>query len=375
MRHPFLLSIFFFAVFCFTACRSDSKTHEAAHTNGSNQTSDTTASLSATQAPVSFTTNLDNVRLREKPGLEGKELLRLPLGTTVYDAREVSDFTTSLNLRGVSFNEPWLKVKTETGITGWIYGGALTFSLESGDAVMELLMQRRLTGIFGQDLSAAIEKYRRHYKGISTAAELSVNYDEGIALRDKMVEMLRQKIEIAYPDLPDLFWLREAMPPFVPQLVREGTEYYLFYDFKAFSRKAAQTVSPEDDEMAQIFLKAYRADSIEYFYPAWFLQISDEGGYTLLGRGIHLDILEHLDTLHHRTDLFSKPIATLKNAIVEDITAAHPAYWESKQKVINELKQIIIKRFDLLSSQDMVALETRLKMLKEAKKNNITFDL
>ncbi|MBK6950278.1 MAG: SH3 domain-containing protein [Haliscomenobacter sp.] len=62
-----------------------------------------------------FTVNVDGLQLRAAPGPEGKVIRGLQLGERLTDLGEVSDFTTAVQLRGIAFNEPWLKVKTERG--------------------------------------------------------------------------------------------------------------------------------------------------------------------------------------------------------------------------------------------------------------------
>ena len=36
-------------------------------------------------------------------------------------------FTEKINLRGTTYDEPWLKVQTQEGQIGWVYGGGVKF--------------------------------------------------------------------------------------------------------------------------------------------------------------------------------------------------------------------------------------------------------
>jgi hypothetical protein len=325
--------------------------------------------------PLVFTTNIDNLRLRDQPGTEGKELVRLPLGTKVFDTGEISEFTTPLKLRGISFDEPWIKVTTEQGVSGWIYGGALNYALNPKNPEAEVLLQKRLNGFFGQDIAGAIQKYRQNYNNTNTAAQFAIVYEEGLALRKRLVDRLEEKIEVDYEELPDLFWLKEAMPGYVPELVAEGTMYHLFNDYKQFQQKAKHTNGSEDDEMAGLFFLIYQLDSVEHFYPAYFMQTWDYGGNSLLGKGIHTKVLDKMDSLVKQNSPFDKTITDLKNELVLDITNQEvTGYWESEEAVIRELKTIIKKNYFVFTKEDNVALEARLKMIMNAKANKIEFN-
>ncbi len=358
-------------LFLFVACRNDKPSEDA--TNKEVKPTEAIEKNSPIQKPLIFTTNLDNLRLRDQPGKEGKELARLPIGTKVFDTGEVSEFTTPLKLRGVNFDEPWIKIKTAQGISGWIYGGGLSFNLEADNPATQTMMQKRLIGLFGKSLADDVESYRRNYNNATTAEQFAKVYDEGIILREYFVRLIEEKIEVNHNQLPDLFWLKQAMPGYIPQLAAEGTIYYLFNDYKQFQQKALNTTGKEDDEMAELFFLVHKGDSIEHFFPAWFLQTWDYGGHSLLGKGIHSELLNELDGLNERTTIFSKPINDLKNQLIKDITEQHSAYWEPKEKVRKELGEIISSQYKLFTKEDLVLLEARQKMMEKPAENKIEF--
>ncbi|MFK7809873.1 MAG: SH3 domain-containing protein [Saprospiraceae bacterium] len=324
--------------------------------------------------PIVFTTNLDNLRLRDQPGTEGKEIARLPLGTKVYDTGEVSDFTTSLKLRGVKFDEPWIKIKTAQGLSGWIYGGGLSYNLDPNNPAAQALMQKRLAGLFGSAIAEDIENYTVNYNNASTSAGFAKVYDQGVALRDRFVELLEKKVEVNHENPADLFWLKQAIPGYVPQLAAEGTIYYLFNDYRQFEQKAKSTSGKEDDEMAQLFYMVHKGDSVEYFYPSWFMQTWDYGGHSLLGRGTHTAVLQELDRLNQESEYFAKPIRDIKEKLITDITEQYSAYWEPKEKVLKELANIIAADYNVFTKEDKVTLETRMNMMESPKENKIEFN-
>ncbi|MFT4666438.1 MAG: hypothetical protein ACI8YQ_005131 [Polaribacter sp.] len=366
-------NILFFFCLSLMACRNDKTTDASTATDEAIETASSAEKSSPTTEPLVFTTNLDNLRLRDQPGKDGKELARLSIGTKVYDTGEVSEFTTPLKLRGVNFDEPWIKIKTAQGISGWIYGGGLSFNLEADNPVAQVMMQKRLVGLFGKSLADDVESYRQNYNNAATAEAFAKVYDEGIVLREYFVDLIGEKIEVNHDQLPDLFWLKQAMPGYIPQLAAEGTIYYLFNDYKQFQQKALSTSGKEDDEMAELFFQVHKGDSIEHFYPAWFMQTWDYGGHSLLGKGIHSELLDELDRLNTKSDFFPKPINKLKNQLVYDITEQQSAYWESKEKVRAELDKIISRQYKLFTKEDLVLLEARQKMMENPEENKIEF--
>ena len=68
---------------------------------------------------------VNNLRLRESSSSTSKIIKELSEGDALEYLNEKSDFTQKVNLRGTQFDEPWLKVKTETGEIGWVYGGGV----------------------------------------------------------------------------------------------------------------------------------------------------------------------------------------------------------------------------------------------------------
>lgn len=325
-----------------------------------------------TSAVTRLTTNLDEVRLREAPGEDGKVLRSLPKGAVLYDLGEVSDFTTKVQLRGIQFDEPWLKVRTEDGTEGWVYGGALNFGMQDATKLANLLMEKRLQTLFGKQLADNIKAYRIDYQNIKSASDLALAYRKGISLRDTMAILMQDRITVSDPsEVPDLFWLKETMPGFVSQLVAEGTAYYLFWNYKQLITKAKATTETPDDDFVQLAVALFPEDSVEYFYPAWFLQTWDYGGSSLLGRGTHLALLKKMDETLQKSDLFASEIKDWKQLLINDITDASVNYWESSEKIKKELDDIISLNFNILTEADKIALATRRKQFEKPTENKI----
>ncbi|MEM9991075.1 MAG: SH3 domain-containing protein [Bacteroidota bacterium] len=71
---------------------------------------------------------IDGMNLRDKPTLKSGIIQKLPLYEQVYFMDETSEFTQKLDLfEGVTTDEPWIKVQTKEGKTGWLYGAGVHF--------------------------------------------------------------------------------------------------------------------------------------------------------------------------------------------------------------------------------------------------------
>ncbi|MFN7117286.1 MAG: SH3 domain-containing protein [Saprospiraceae bacterium] len=313
------------------------------------------------------------MRLRDAPGENAKVILALPKGTILYDLGEVSDFTTKILLRGIEFDDPWLKVRTEDGTEGWVDGGALNFTMDDASKLTNLLINKRLVSLFGQALADSMVAYRQHFNAVKSAADMAQTYREGTALRDAVVGVMDNKITVNDPnELPDLFWLEQAMPGFVTQLVAEGTAYYLFWDYKKILQKVNNTVDTPDNDFVQLAIMLFPEDSVEYFYPAWFLQTWDYGGSSLLGRGVHQQLLQKMDEALQKSDLFAPEIRRWKTLLLNDITQPDVNYWEKQEKILAELDTILVKNYPILTAADKIALQTRRKQFENPSANGIS---
>lgn len=318
--------------------------------------------------------NIDGLRLRDAPGEDGRVIRELSRGDVLYDLGEVSSFTTPIRLRGIQFDEPWLKVAAADRAEGWVYGGALHFTMRQPTELAQLLMRKRLQTFFGPDKAGSIEHYRQAFYAIEHTEDFVRLFRRGQSLRDTLVAMLESRIEVGpVEQLPDLFWLEEALPGFVPQLVAEGTAYYLFTDFRDFGKVAAATPGREDDAFVSFCLQVFPEDSIEYFFPAWTIQTWDYGGHSLLGRGVHHRLLREMDHLLAASDHFAAELHSIKMDLLNDITRPDVTYWEPQEKVMAEMDSILAADYGFLTPSDRIALRTRREQFAEPEKHGIEF--
>lgn len=352
----------------FWSCQSDSKEEETTATPEVENPIESTEEGEQT----TFIVNIDRLRMRETAGEKGKVIKELEKGAVLIDEGEVSDFTTRIKLRGITFDEPWLKVSTEDNTVGWIYAGAIHLGTTPDSKVAKILREKRLINLFGQEGADRMRSYRVDFHTTQTAAELLDVYQRGRKIREDFVDQLEDKIDAYNAQVqPDLFWLEEALPGFVPQLVAEGTVYYLFEDYRQWIKKAKATKELVDDQFVEFKIQAFPMDSIEYFFSAWQIQTWDYGGSSLLGRGFHFALLKEADRLVQGQHPLSSEVLEVKKSIIEDILQPSNTFWESKDKVLIEMDNILQADFSILDKNDRIALQARREQFNEPEANEI----
>ena len=70
---------------------------------------------------------IDGLKIRSDPSLEGTVIEQLPLYATVFFMNEVTDSTQKINLGRAIADEPWVKVKSNKGSIGWVYGAGVHY--------------------------------------------------------------------------------------------------------------------------------------------------------------------------------------------------------------------------------------------------------
>jgi len=80
---------------------------------------------------------IDKLKLRKEPTLKGAVIAELKLFDRVYFLDEMTDSTTQVNLGYEIADEPWVKVKTMKGRTGWVYGAGVHYAKKKRSGVLE----------------------------------------------------------------------------------------------------------------------------------------------------------------------------------------------------------------------------------------------
>ncbi|MEM9917539.1 MAG: SH3 domain-containing protein [Bacteroidota bacterium] len=375
--HFSILSFALGTMMALSACQTDATDAENTKAPAVQQTeSEQVVENPSSSSNQQWVIALDKFRLRDKAGQEGAVLTQLAEGVIVEHMGEVSDFKDRIKLRSILYDEPWIKVKTAAGTEGWAFAGGLLPMQGNQTPLARELMNGRLIQIFGAQLAGRIEAYRQEIEAAKTSDQLALAYRNGLQLCEKLSVVLQDRFEIIDANAPNLFWLEQAIPAYIVQLVAEGTMYQLFNDYKKWQPLAAATEGEEDDAFVQFCQQAHAQDSVENFFYAWFLQTWDYGGSSLLGQGIHLKTLEAMDKAWTAGPQFHPEISKIKQDWMQDITVDVSAediggYWEDKEKIITEMDQILAGNFQVLTKEDRVALEVRRKMFDNPSANKI----
>lgn len=317
---------------------------------------------------------VDLGRLRDAPSPEGNILSQLEKGARLQDLGQVSGQTTRIQYGTEKFDEPWLQVRQADGQTGWIYAREVAPSGPTS-VLTQFRQNKQLQSIFGAAAYQGLQEFQSLWNEANTEDQLAKAYHEGSVLRDTLSSFLEKK-SYSYTDspLPDLFWIGNYIPGYVPQLVAEGTVYYLFHDYDQWLQEARKSRGQQDDRFFTLMVKCFPQDSIEYFFPAWEMQTWDYGGHSLLGRGIAYEILSTIEQIQPQTPLFSKDLQALKDQILNSITQPDIHFWEPDTLVTRELDAIIQANWRIFTVTDRIALKTRRQQLDSAAVHGIRFN-
>lgn len=332
--------------------------------------------VKTSQGAFQFITTVDNLQLRTAPNTTAAIIDSLANNVILIGLGETSEEISNIRLRGISYKEPWQRVKTASGKIGWVFGGGLNIATPSPKSSEQSnFLQTRLVGVLGATLAEEIQTYRTNYHKITSCTDLASTYRHGLKIRDSIVQILHNTTEVVDPVEPaNLDWLVQAMPGFKTQLVAEATKFHLFADYQEFNKKSIETPGKEDDTFIGLNLNIYPSDSIEHFYPSWFVQTWDYGGHSLLGTGKHFSIFQHINELQAITPIFNPELSTIKTSLLNDLTAEWITYWESKSAIQKELSQIIKSNLSCLSPEEKLLLQQRLIAFDNPELNNISLN-
>lgn len=70
---------------------------------------------------------INGLNVRTGPSLKNRVITRLPLYEPVIFTGEVTDSLYTIDLGNISPTEPWVKIRTEDGKEGWVYGAGVSY--------------------------------------------------------------------------------------------------------------------------------------------------------------------------------------------------------------------------------------------------------
>ena len=344
--------------------------------DGSNE-SERTIQLLSQDTITRMVVTMDNLRLRAAPGTNQEMVAELKQGAELETTGAISPLKTSQMISGIEREEPWVEVKTDDGATGWIFGGGVKVEGAQNTPVASVLRKERLSSFFGPEKTRQILQYRTDFYSVENPRDFENVFIRGTILRDSLVETMGNKIEIFnHENLPDLSWIEDAMPGFTSEMIAEGTRYYLFQDYGKMRVWAKSTSAEEDDAFFEFMTFVNADEDLEGFYPVWFEQAWEHGGYSLLGEGKHLSVLTRMEKLMETQKLFRNPNLKLKMKLLKDIlNSPTGAYGASAEKITEEIDAIISADFKILSKAEKANLALRKKHFLEPAKFGLKLDL
>ena len=319
-----------------------------------------------------LTVALDQTALRESPGEKSRSVRLLKKGERLSDLGAVGPFESVVQFDGKKRQAPWLQVQTADGTTGWLFAGAVV----PADLRYDWLLQKRLLCYFGPALTARRNELAVPLRDVPDEATFAARLRANTALRDTLTQVLAHRPEPGEADiLLDFTWLAEAVPGFVYQQVADGTQPWLFADYRHWLRLTQQTEGTQDDRYLAACCTAFPADSIESFFSAGKIQLSDRAAASRLGEGQHLKMLQAIDQALAAGPLFAPELAAQKAQVLEDIFGKNTRYWQPKEKIVSELGKILKAPLRCLSDRDRSELSLRLAMFEQPEANGIQVDL
>ncbi len=302
------------------------------------------------------------VQLQAEPGTKGVVLRALRAGEIVRDLDESSDFMSAITAGKTILQGPWVRVEASDGKIGWVFGAALT--PEMGDAG-EWFSHKKLDCVFGRDLTHAAIGWSNSMENAQSDRDFAETLPAGLAFQNEWNGALARRRERAEAGFsPEYFWLNEALPGFIVQQVGLEKQPHLFVDWRHFRQIAAETTGDEDDFFTETCLRAWPTDSIESFFPVWKMPTSADSACSNLGAGFHLKFLGNLNVAFDRCPNFSGELARLKDLVLEDIVDKNACFWQPRDLVVAELRQILAAELPCILEADRTALASQLSILE-----------
>lgn len=314
------------------------------------------------------------ISLTTEPLVGAPSVASLRGGAMLYFLGEISENADVLELQGTLRESPYLKVQTGTGKTGWIFAGALSWDTSACPRLVRMLGVRRAEQFLGKNILEKISRAKKTFESVRSQEDFARAFREAADLQKDLAVLLNEKRRTAPPDaLPDWFWVNDSLRGLLLQNSLDGQAFEVYRDFQVWETLARHSTGTADDQLIRAYLMAFPEDSIEFEYPAWRILADEHHAQSLLGRGIHLAVLRHLDASLLADGLFRRELMLLKQNIIDDIANAD-AFWESPEKVLAEFDAIVKDGISLLDTNDYLVLGVRRNQLVEYKKHGISMN-
>ena len=158
---------------------------------------------------------VDKLRLRAKPDTKSGVIKELSEGEALVFTGEKTDFSQKVNLRGVMYDEPWMKVITGDDQEGWVYAGGVKLYQQTTDKsrspydqcfqLLELGNKKQFDNCVQKVKEAQLKKYSAYVKPDSRGYEIHLLSGEKLTLLDNDPSSLGKNTSLDfrayYPEL------------------------------------------------------------------------------------------------------------------------------------------------------------------------------
>jgi hypothetical protein len=325
--------------------------------------------------PVLLTVRTAEAPVHERPDFEAAVVASYQQGDSLTFTNRITQQHSSRLLEGFTYKEPWLRVILPNQEIAWVYGATVNFDAQLQPALAELVLYPRVAALFGSSLAQQIGIYQKEQTTNHSMPGFRTLYSRAQNIKDSL-ELYLNHFMTTNPAAAntDFFWLNELLDGLLLHYIPEQKKYYLFRDLKVWQTLSHQTPAPADDAFVEVLLAAYPSDSISYYYYGWQLPLEEKGFCSLLGSGIHAQVLAKLDSALDSNSYFLPELQDLQQALLDDITTANH-YWMPQSAVQQELQQILEKNYAFLNRGNLIALKTKLSFLQEPDKHALVLNL
>jgi len=263
-------------------------------------------------------------QLKEKPDVDSKTLAVLQSGDSLYLSGEVSKHRSRLSIGGEDYKRAWLFARTKQGEAGWVHGAAVAEHLP---------LALQLKSYFEPATARACQQYISAFQSAGEGASVLATLQQAHQLQATLSK--EPGLQTSLPQ-----WLMEALPGLQATWLEEVQRYQWYVDYGAFLASALASTGREDEQLLELYYLAYPLDSIGYRYPDWMLETAPGKAYSLLGRGKYWDFLQAVRERPSLQSAASPALGQLQELLLNDIRQPNVAFWEKRERVLQELQQI-----------------------------------
>ncbi len=303
--------------------------------------------------------------LRKTPRFNGLVLEELQKGDSVCFEYRLSYGNSSIKITDTLFNEPWLLVSTPTQQNGWVFGGNIVEKASEHPQIKANMIDQRTVRYFGASMAQQISLLAKEMQQVATLPGFRQIYSRSANIKDSLELKLTAYLQLNRgQSTPDFYWLNDLLNGLTVYYIEQKNHYYLYRDFKYWHQLSLKTLHENDNLFTELMCTVYAADSIEYWYPSWQLEINDTTVCSLMGTGIHTAVLDKLACTIDHADYFKAEIAAVKSSLIFEMSTSK-RYWLAQSSVLKELNAILLKNYSFLNEYDKKALKNQVQLLEK----------